>query len=262
VPGPEANADASASADAPEAAQGSAGVRRGELVITGESVAVGYLTAAGVQPFATGDGHRAYRTGDVVDHRDGRLYYVERLDRRLKVRGYRLDPGEIESAACRLDGVAEAVVVAESYEADGGTEGDALVCYYQGTAGSRELRAHLEAALDAYKVPSVITAVDAMPYTPNGKVDRAALQALRRAEPADRAALGPREQVLDLVRRLTGTADAALDDNFFDLGGDSASTVVLVGRLKELGWMDAGVRDVLRAERLRDLTDRLPERGA
>jgi hypothetical protein len=68
--------------------------------------------------------------------------------------------------------------------------------------------------------------------------------------------------MLSLARSLTGVADVGLDDNFFDVGGDSASAVVLVARMKELGWTDAGVRDVLRAENLRVLADRLHERGA
>lgn len=235
---------------------------RGELVITGESVAVGYLTAQGVQPFTDDEGNRVYRTGDIVERHDGQIFFVERVDRQLKVRGYRLDPGEIESAACRLDGVIEAVVTAESHEGSSDSAADALVCYYQGAVTAREMRSHLEAVLDSYKVPSVITQVDALPYTPNGKVDRDALRASRRSAPdAGQPVATPEEQVLDLVRRLTGVSDATLDENFFDLGGDSASTVILVSKLKELGWMSAGVRDVLRAENLADLTGELRERS-
>ncbi|MFJ9517964.1 non-ribosomal peptide synthetase [Kitasatospora sp. NPDC101801] len=235
---------------------------RGELVITGDSVAVGYLTPDGVRPFLDERADRVYPTGDIVELRDGQVHFVERLDRQLKVRGYRLDPGEVESAACRLAGVVESVVTAESHESGDDSAADALVCYYLGTASSRELRSHLEAVLDPYKVPSVIQRIEAMPYTRNGKVDREALRAGRRAAPEAAAAGTPQEQVLDLVRRLTGVDDAALDDNFFDLGGDSASTVILVGKLKELGWMAVGVRDVLRAESLRTLVDELRERSA
>lgn len=237
-------------------------VAHGELVITGESVAAGYLTAQGVQPFIDDDGTRVYRTGDIVARRDGQIFFVERLDRQLKVRGYRLDPGEIESAACRLNGVIEAVVTVESHEGSGDSAADALVCYFQGAITSREMRSHLEAVLDAYKVPSVIKQIEALPYTPNGKVDRDALRASRRSSPdAGQTAAAPEEQVLDLVRRLTGVSDASLDENFFDLGGDSGSTVILVNKLKELGWMSAGVRDVLRAENLRALTNELCERS-
>jgi amino acid adenylation domain-containing protein len=233
------------------------GPTRGELVITGPSVAIGYLTSRGLRRFGDDDANRVYRTGDIVEVRDGQYYFVERLDRQLKVRGYRLDPGEIESAACRLDTVVEAVVDAEAYDGEDSSAADALVCHYQGEATPRELRAHLEAVLDPYKVPSVLHQVDALPYTRNGKVDRDALRAERQRASTAGPSAGPREQILALVRRLTGVDDAGEEDNFFDLGGDSASTVILVNTLKKLGWMDAGVRDVLRAENLKVLIDRV-----
>ncbi|MEV8554304.1 non-ribosomal peptide synthetase [Streptomyces glaucescens] len=238
-----------------------AGVRRGELVVTGASVAAGYLTEHGVDPFRDPDGTSGYATGDVVEVRDGRLYYVERLDRQVKVRGYRLDPGEIETAVCRHPDVREAVVVAETQPDGDPANPDTLVCYYQGTADPRALRRHLDGDLDPYKIPSVLERVDVFPSTPNGKIDRDALRTRRQAPaPAD-APDGPDEQVLHLVRTLTGVRDARLDDDFFELGGDSASAVALVTGLKKLGWTDAGVRDVLRAENLRDLADRLRERS-
>ncbi|MFK0262158.1 non-ribosomal peptide synthetase [Streptomyces angustmyceticus] len=242
-------------------ATGAGDALRGELVITGPSVAIGYLTSQGLRRFAEGPANRVYRTGDIVEVRDGQYYFVERLDRQLKVRGYRLDPGEIESAACRLDTVVEAAVDAEAYDGDDPSAADALVCYYQGGASPRELRTHLEAVLDPYKVPSVLHQVEALPYTRNGKVDRDALRARRQQSGAAGHEAGPAEQVLALVRRLTGVADAGVEDNFFDLGGDSASTVILVNKLKDLGWMDAGVRDVLRAENLKVLVDHVRERG-
>ncbi|MGW1143951.1 non-ribosomal peptide synthetase [Streptomyces sp. NPDC002454] len=234
---------------------------RGELVITGESVAIGYLTGQDLHRFVDGDANRVYRTGDIVDHRDGRVYFVERLDRQLKVRGYRLDPGEIESAACRLPGVVEAVVTAESHGSSTDSGDDALVCYYQGTVTSREVRGHLEAVLDPYKVPSILHRVTALPYTRNGKVDRDALRASRRATPAPTASATPEEHVIGLVRQLTGVDDATLEDNFFAIGGDSASTVALVSKLRELGWMDAGVPDVLRAPTVKALVGQLRDRS-
>jgi amino acid adenylation domain-containing protein len=237
-------------------------VTRGELVLTGGCVALGYLTATGVHRFLDGSGARVYRTGDVVEERNGRLFFLERVDRQLKVRGYRLDPGEIESAACRCPGVVEAVVTAESHDGSAQASADALVCYYLGDATVREVRGHLESVLDGYKVPSVIQQIDALPYTRNGKVDRDALRASRRAEPDNDAAVPVAEQILQLARHLTGTIDAGLEDNFFDIGGDSASTVILVTKLKELGWMDVGVRDVLRAENLQSLVLALSERSA
>lgn len=234
-------------------------VTRGELVLTGAGVAVGHLTDQGLRPFTGPDATAAYPTGDIVEIRDGGLHFVERLDRQVKVRGYRVDPGEVENAVCRLPTVREAAVVAEDHAGAAGA--DALVCYYQGAADPRSVRRHLEGVLDPYKVPSVLEQVGTLPYTPNGKVDRDALRARRRAAAAgDGAGSEPAgAQVLQLVRRLTGIGDVALEDNFFDVGGDSASAVVLVTRMKELGWVDAGVRDVLRAENLRVLVDRLQE---
>lgn len=237
------------------------GVRRGELVLTGPAVAIGHLTDRGLRAFVLPDGTREYATGDVVELRGGQLYFIERVDRQVKVRGYRLDPGEIENAVCRLDSVQEAVVVAETHTGPDSTGADALVCYYQGGPDARAVRRHLDALLDPYKVPSVLERIEAFPYTPNGKLDRDALRARRRAaDPPDRpGSASAGGQVLQLVRRLTGTGDVELEDNFFDVGGDSASAVVLVTRLRDWGWIDAGVRDVLRAENLRVLADRLPE---
>jgi non-ribosomal peptide synthetase component F len=234
-------------------------VRRGELVITGDSVAIGYLTRDGLRPFSRAGGSSAYRTGDLVELRDGQLHFVERLDRQLKVRGYRLDPGEIESAACRLHEVRDAVVVAEGHDGADTAEQDALVCYYRGDLDPRSLRRHLEGILDPYKIPSVLERVDTLPYTANGKLDTRALQSGRRARGVPARPATPGQQVLHLARTLTGTSDVELDDNFFDVGGDSASAIVLVNKMRELGWLDAGVRDVLRAENLRVLADRLHE---
>lgn len=245
---------------------------RGELVVLGRSVGVGYLTDDGVVRFRDADGRPVYHTGDVVERRGSDLFYVERLDRRLKVRGYRIDPGEIEAVACRLPSVREAVVLAEPVSgADhgDGTAAEVLACYYVGDADPRDLRAHLESVVERYKVPSIVQRVERMPYTPNGKVDRDALrrgrEARRSAEsPGDGAGDGagaPRtagDEVLGLVRELTGVENVRAEDNFFEIGGDSATTLQLVGKLRELGWAEAGVRDVLRAENLGALVDRLP----
>lgn len=237
-------------------------VRRGELVITGESVALGYLGEHGVRPFRRAGAGGVYRTGDVVEERDGRLHFVERVDRQVKVRGYRLDPGEIENAVCRLDSVRDAVVVAEAHDGAEAEDLDVLVCYYQGETDSRTVRRHLEGILDPYKIPSLLDRVEAFPYTPNGKVDREALRDRRRRSAAGGTPhASPDLRVLHLVRTFTGTEDVQLDDNFFDVGGDSASAVALVTQMRRLGWVDAGIRDVLRAENLRVLADRLKERS-
>lgn len=235
---------------------------RGELVIRGRSVGVGYLTDDGIARFRDADDQPVYHTGDVVERRGNDLFYVERLDRRLKVRGYRIDPGEIEAVACRLPAVRETVVLAESASGTDTGEGDpaeVLACYYVGDVDPRDLRSHLESVVERYKVPSVVKRVERMPYTPNGKVDREALRRGREArEPGGAAPRTTRDEVLGLVRELTGVENVRAEDNFFEIGGDSATTLLLVGKLRELGWAEAGVRDVLRAENLGALVDRLP----
>ncbi|EST26556.1 hypothetical protein N566_23815 [Streptomycetaceae bacterium MP113-05] len=244
------------------------GTMRGELVVRGRSVAVGYLTDDGIVRFRDADDRPVHHTGDVVERRGNDLFYVERLDRRLKVRGYRIDPGEIEGVACRLPSVREAVVLAESVSGtDHGdrTAAEVLACYYLGDVDPRDLRAHLESVVERYKVPSVVQRVERMPYTPNGKVDRDALRRDREARrgPEDEhedgagAPRAPGDEVLGLVRELTGVENVRAEDNFFEIGGDSATTLLLVGKLRELGWAEAGVRDVLRAENLGVLVDRL-----
>lgn len=236
---------------------------RGELVITGESVALGYLTEEGLSPFGEPGAEPAYATGDIVEERDGALYFVERVDRQVKVRGYRLDPGEIENAVCRLDGVLDAVVVAEAHNGLRDGDPDVLVCYYRGDGDPRLLRKSLETALDPYKIPSVFERVEIFPHTPNGKIDRDALGASRREHltPPTTPEAGADQRILHLVRNLTGVEDVRLEDNFFEVGGDSATAVVLVTQMRGLGWVDAGVRDVLRAENLRVLAEQLQERG-
>jgi len=232
---------------------------RGELVISDQSVGIGYLYFDGVKEFREFNGQPFYRTGDLVENRNGEFYYVERLDRQIKVRGYRIDPGEVEEVICRYPGIDESVVVAEAYEGNNSDEAkDALICYFIGEVESRNIRIHLENYLPYYKVPSVFKRLMKMPYTKNGKVDRNALCLIRNNTPTSQEVLSVGEQVIYLVRQLTGTEDADAQDNFFEIGGDSASSLILLKKLKELGWASVGVKDVIRAETLSDLIVNIP----
>jgi acyl-coenzyme A synthetase/AMP-(fatty) acid ligase len=233
---------------------------RGELVVTGDSVGIGYLCEDGVEAFQNANGKSIYFSGDLVEKRSNEIYFVERIDRQVKVRGYRIDPGEIEDLICQIEGIDEAVIDSDRHVSeDGDDAADTLLCYFQGEAQTRTLREFLNSQLPHYKVPSVFKRLTSLPYTKNGKVDRNALQDLRVVKEPDTNDLSPREEILDLVRHLTGTEDAAEEDNFFDIGGDSASAIILLKKLKELGWTTAGVRDVIRAEQLRDLISGVEE---
>ncbi|MGE5830947.1 MAG: amino acid adenylation domain-containing protein [Micromonosporaceae bacterium] len=206
----------------------------GEMVLAGDSVARGYLrdaaTTAGVfMPDIVAPGQRMYRTGDKVRRRpDGVFEYLGRLDDQAKIRGFRIEPGEVAAVLRQHPAVRHAFVVAER----SGHPDARLVGYVAGEATPAELMEFAGVRLPSYMVPSAIVVLPALPMTPNGKVDRAALP-----EP-DRAAAGlaevaaahrtPTETALAaIVARMLGVAQVGADDNFFALGGTS----LLVGRL-------------------------------
>ncbi|ETB33428.1 hypothetical protein N602_29740 [Mycobacterium avium subsp. hominissuis 10-5606] len=176
-----------------------------------------------------------YRTGDLVRWRaDGQLDYLGRADEQVKVRGYRIELGEIQAALSALDGVEQAVVVARE-----DNPGDKrLVGYITGTADPAEARARLGERLPAYMVPAAIVALDAIPLTPNGKLDTRALPAPEYSDAGQyRAPETPVEQTLAAIyAQVLGVQRVGVDDSFFDLGGDSISSMQVVTRAKPPAW--------------------------
>ncbi|WP_452672780.1 amino acid adenylation domain-containing protein [Streptomyces amritsarensis] len=218
----------------------------GELYLGGPVLASGYHGRPGLtsgrfvaDPFAPEPGARMYRTGDVVRRCDtsAPLEFVGRTDHQVKVRGYRVEPGEIEQVLARHPDVAAAVVVA--------CEGR-LAAYVTATCGTAPdpaaLRAHLAERLPEHMVPATVTPLDAFPLTPGGKVDRAALPAPQ-AEPSAPAACHrpprtPAEQLIAAVwADVLGVPEVGADDNFFHLGGDSLTAVRVVGRVFDVFGM-------------------------
>jgi len=215
----------------------------GELLIAGAGVARGYhkragLTARRFVPDPFGDGRRCYRTGDLVRlSSDGDIEYLRRADNQVKVRGHRVELGEVEAALRAHPGVADAVAAVASDPRSGGR----LVAYaVDGPAAPaiRELRAFLAARLPEHMVPSAVTYLPALPLTVNGKVDRAALPPIE----VEQSTLGepyaaPRtqmERTLAAVwKELLGVDRVGIDDNFFDLGGHSVLAVQLQERLRD-----------------------------
>nr|WP_112264136.1 non-ribosomal peptide synthetase [Lentzea terrae] len=195
----------------------------GELYVTGAGLARGYLHRPGLtaqrfvaNPFGPG---RLYRTGDVVRWREGVLEFVGRADHQVKIRGFRIEPGEIEAVLREHSGVREAVVVAC---ADQGLK--RLVGYVTGDADRAELRALVAARLPEHMVPSAFVVLDALPLSPNGKLDRHALP--KPAAPAETPGFtAPRTPAEHRVARawaeVLGLDAVGAEDDFFQLGGDS-----------------------------------------
>jgi acyl carrier protein len=216
----------------------------GELYVGGAGVARGYLdqpklTAERFVPDAFGGepGARLYRTGDRARWRaDGQLEFVGRVDSQVKVRGHRIEPGEIEAALIGLSGVREAAVIAREW---GGLREKRLVAYLVWDDGPHpsigELRNQLRERLPEYMVPSAFVELDRLPLTPNGKIDRRALPAPETAGGmAYEAARTPVEEVLcDIWSEVLGVERIGVHDNFFDLGGHSLLATVVAARIRE-----------------------------
>jgi acyl-CoA synthetase (AMP-forming)/AMP-acid ligase II len=196
----------------------------GELAIGGKGVARGYLGAPELTSerfiadrFGPEPGGRLYRTGDLVRVRpDGDLEFLGRIDDQVKLRGFRIEPDEVAASLREHPCVQDTVVVVRHDDGE-----DRLVAYATGTdLASVELRTFLADRLPAHLVPSAVVILAALPLSPSGKVDRAALPAPDRASAGQPAELvGPRtptEQVLTrLVSELLGVAEVGVDDDFF-----------------------------------------------
>ncbi|WP_345780066.1 amino acid adenylation domain-containing protein [Microbulbifer litoralis] len=223
----------------------------GELYISGNGLALGYLARGGLtagrfvaDPF-TGDGRRMYRSGDLVRwNGDGQLEYLGRSDDQLKIRGHRVEIGEVENALSLLPGVESAVVVAESLN---NTHRLLGYCAVPGLAPAAqrargaELQAQLRARLPDYMVPALMTVLDSLPRNVSGKVDRRALAAMAPDIQSDAHSAAPDNAREALLCELVGQVlklpgDAGADDDFFALGGDSISAIVLCTLLREAGY--------------------------
>nr|WP_198545938.1 non-ribosomal peptide synthetase [Actinacidiphila yeochonensis] len=244
----------------------------GELYAAGPAVARGYLGRPGLtasrflaDPYGP-PGARMYRTGDLArwdEH--GRLVYGGRADGQVKLRGFRVELGEVEAALAAVPGVGAAcAVIREDRPGD-----RRLTAYTTGSDGAPPpepavMRAALAAVLPAHAVPSVFVALDAIPRTPNGKADRAALpRPAAETGPAGRAPRTPQEQVLrDLVAELLGLPEVGVEDDFFLLGGHSLLATRLVSRVRSVLGVELAVRDVFERRTAAGLARAVARAGA
>ncbi|WP_037345186.1 non-ribosomal peptide synthetase [Sciscionella sediminilitoris] len=215
----------------------------GELYLAGAQLARGYLRRAGLtaERFLADPnlpGQRMYRTGDVVRRRtDGALEYLGRSDDQIKLRGQRIEPGEIASRLAGHPDVAQAVVVPRA---------ERLIGYVvpERDTDPEALRGFLAESLPAYMVPAAIVALERFPVTANGKLDKAAL-------PAPEITVSGREPVTEqewllhgLFTELLGLDSVGVDDDFFALGGHSLLATRLVARLRRGGGANIELRTV------------------
>lgn len=246
----------------------------GELYIGGSGVARGYLHRPELNaerflpdPFAATDDARLYRTGDLVCWRDdGRLDYVGRSDDQLKVRGFRIEPGEIEACLVTCTGVKHAVVTGRR----AGAGQTRLIAYYLGEPVPADtLNAHLSARLPAYMVPTAYVHLQAWPLTPNGKLDRRALPdpvTLDGAKnrPPDSDGAETRDPLTDrfaeAFHRVLGMPDVGAHDDYFALGGDSI-LAMQIGAIMRRQGVTVHPGEILQQRTPANLADLCRQRG-
>jgi nonribosomal peptide synthetase DhbF len=238
----------------------------GELFIAGAGVARGYrkrpgFTAERFLPDPYGrPGGRMYRTGDRVRWRaDGNLEFVGRADDQVKLRGYRVELGEVESTLSRHPDLDRAAVaIREDRPGD-----RRLVGYLVPAAGhavaSPDIRKYLQEQLPDYMVPGAFVTLAGLPLTPNGKLDRQALPAPDvSAWQVYREPRSPQEEILcDLFAEVLGLPSVGVDDDFFDLGGHSLLVIRLISRVRDTLGADLTIRNVFEEPTVSGLAKRL-----
>ncbi|MGW0591628.1 non-ribosomal peptide synthetase [Streptosporangium sp. NPDC002607] len=244
----------------------------GELCVGGRGVARGYLKRPDLtrerfvpDRFARRPGARLYRTGDLARRLPGgEIDFVGRIDEQLNVRGYRIEPGEVEAALMRHPRVTGAAVTTTGEE----TGTARLTAYAQLSRGpgvpAGELRELLAGQLPPYMIPSLFVTLDRLPLTSHGKVDRAALPSPAGGRPRHGHAVSSRpgeREVAEMVGLLLGLDEVGAEENFFELGGTSVDLITLQADIHERRGVLLPVADLIAAPDVRSLAALLDTRA-
>ena len=217
----------------------------GEIYVGGEGLARGYLKRPELtkEKFVANpyrEGERLYRTGDIGRYRrDGEIEYVGRVDHQVKIRGNRVEIGEVEVVLSQHEGVSEVVVVAQEE-----ISGDNYLAAYivpgeDATFDINELRNYLRQTLPDYMIPSIFVILETLPLTPNGKVNRQALPVPDQTRPDVESRFVPprteiEKQMVKIWTEVLGLEQVGVYDNFFDLGGHSLLATQVVFQLADV----------------------------
>ena len=245
----------------------------GELHLGGAGLARGYLNRPGLtaerfipHPFSDRPGARLYKTGDAARYRSGGdIEYRGRLDQQVKVRGFRIEPGEIEAALARHPDVTECVAVVREDLPGDKSLAAYVVARHESSPRAGELRQFLQSRLPEYMIPSTFVRLDALPLTPNGKIDRRSLPRPEKVRPElDEGYVAPRtlleKTVADIWGALLGIDRVGVRDNFFELGGHSLLATQAISRLRALIPLDIPLRALFEHPTAESLAEAIGER--
>ncbi len=238
----------------------------GELYIGGDGLARGYLGRPELtaekfipDPFDERGGARLYRTGDLARYRPtGDIEYLGRMDHQVKLRGYRVETGEIETTLAQHEAVRQAVVTAHQ-NGDGEKR---LVAYVVGDRiVTAELQQYLRSKLPSYMIPGAYVVLDQMPLTPNGKIDRRALPAPEHSQQGYVGPTRPAEEILaGIWSQVLRVEQVGTEDNFFELGGHSLLATQVISRVRASFGIEINLRMLFEHPTIRSLAEVIDEK--